>query len=202
LEGGVLMKKAKLLITVYTVGIVSAILLGTMFSAHADKSNSRHNNETAVETSEFKNIEEALYGVNVVIEGTVTKVDQPEKRDSGIVGKASFQYDVTPAEVRVDNVIYGQAPDSTTITYLQHGIESDSNGTVFVHEGDKVVLLLVKTDDGKYWSYNFNDGIWKNVNGKLKSKTDNVILKKLDGENADSFKTLIKEKAALQKKPE
>ena len=90
--------------------------------------------------------------------------------------------------------------ESSAITYLQHGIENDSNNILdFLHEGNKVILLLVKTDDKKYWSYNFNDGIWRIVNGKVQSKSTNDILISLNGEDIGSFKALIKKYAVLQR---
>ncbi|QHW29391.1 hypothetical protein GZH47_00135 [Paenibacillus rhizovicinus] len=153
-------------------------------SIYGERENARTQNQTtAVKSFRINEIEEALYGVDLVIEGSVSTVKHSEVRNSGVGGKMSFQYDVTPVQINVENVVYGQEPDSTTITYLQHGIENESNSILdFVHEGDKVVLLLEKADDGKYWSYNFNDGIWKNVNGKVQSKSTNEILVKLNGE--------------------
>lgn len=90
--------------------------------------------------------------------------------------------------------------DFDEIIFLQHGTENELNSDNFVHEGDKLLLMLTKTTDGKYWSYNFDDGIWKIKNDSLQSNTENIILKKFNNSNLENFKTIIEPATELQMK--
>lgn len=130
-------------------------------------------------------IEEEVYGVQLIIKGKVEKLENSFKRNSGVFSKmGELVYDVTPATINVEKVIYGDSPSSSTITLLQHGLLDDKNSNShFVYPGDEVILLLVKTTDGYYWSYNFDEGIWKIKNGIVDSLTEKKVyssFKKLD----------------------
>ncbi|GGI46164.1 hypothetical protein GCM10008018_15750 [Paenibacillus marchantiophytorum] len=93
------------------------------------------------------NLEEALWNVELIIKGTVLNEGNTYKKDAGIQGKQNFSFDVTPANIKVDKVLYGII-DTNSITYLQHGSSSNSlESKNHVKKGEEVVLMLVKTDE-------------------------------------------------------
>lgn len=78
---------------------------------------------------------------------------------------------ITPATFKVNKVIYGTLDaDTDTITYLQHGSQDvAAENAKMIKKGEEYILILNKTDDGKYWSYNFDDGVWKVKGSKVTS---------------------------------
>jgi hypothetical protein len=198
------MKSKLQIIAIFGSCIIASSILGFVIGPDlfGHSSTNINGNEYAATGSDTDSLAEALYGVQVIVKGTVNKVLPVEMRDAGIVGKGSFQYEVTPATISVTQVVYGEVPESKEITYLQHGVEDKKTSSVeFVHEGDQVLLMLTKTPDGKYWSYNFDDGIWKLNNGKMQSKTHDVQLKKLVNTNYETFSSSVRKEAKQQMKP-
>ncbi|MFB5759386.1 hypothetical protein [Paenibacillus medicaginis] len=179
------MKNKKVIFSIYVVSVAACIIAGFLIGPLLT---GNHPERELGSVEVPNNLEEALYGADVVIKGVVSKVEEPEKRSSGV----GFDYDVTPAIISVSEVVYGEVPEEKEITFLQHGIEKDNPETDFVHEGEQVYLILVKTSDGKYWSYNFDDGVWKVRNGKVVSETTNKVLEQLDGTSQNTFKAEIK----------
>lgn len=146
----------------------------------------------------FNSLEEELWGVDLIIRGIVREEQETRKQDAGIKNsKGNFSFDVTPATVQVKEVIFGDAPIDGEITLLQHGSKS-SPETTFVSNGEEVILLLTKTSWGEYWSYNFENGIWKVKDGKVTSKSFTKHLKSLTGVDVDLFKQKVR--VAAEKK--
>ncbi|WP_019913958.1 hypothetical protein [Paenibacillus sp. HW567] len=179
-----------LISSVLFFGILGTFVGPTIFSEKTTKEN-HENHNLGAEIAQPTNLQEALYGVDVIIQGTVKRIDPVEKRDNGLQGKFNDKYDVTPAIITVSDTVYGNNPESDEIIFLQHGIENEVNADEFVHEGDTLLLMLTKTTDGKYWSYNFDDGIWKLKNGSLQSNTENPILEKFNNSDLKKFKAKI-----------
>lgn len=195
------MKNNKIFIPVLISCIIFFGVLGALFgpTIYSNK-NVKTTNELGTEWAKPTNLQEALYGVDLIVRGTVVKVDPVEKRDNGIPGKGNYKYDVTPAIISVAETVYGEEPSLNEITYLQHGVENSMDSSHFVHEGDSVLLLLTKTTDDKYWSYNFDDGIWKIIKGRMESNTQNDLLGKLKNSDLEYFKKIITKAAKEQKK--
>lgn len=147
-------------------------------------------------------LETDLYKVNLIIKGKVEKIEDSFKRNSGIQSKVGeLIYDVTPAKINVEQVIYGEQPTSNEIKLLQHGVQSNPKDKHnFVNKGDEVILILVKTIDGYYWSYNFDDGIWFVNNGFVDSKTDKKMFQDLKKVKETEWINVIKNAAKNKKK--
>lgn len=144
-------------------------------------------------------LEEKMWNVEVIIKGTVIDQGPTYKRDAGLEYD-NFDYDVTPSTIKIEKVLFGEVPNEE-IVLLQHGsLENSSCAENFVKKGSKVILLLTKTTDDKYWSYQFADGIWEINNGKVFSKTDTKQLIGLINMNENAFENLISNAAKNKKK--
>ncbi|MHA7582390.1 hypothetical protein ACX12E_18685 [Paenibacillus vandeheii] len=141
-----------------------------------------------------ENLQQELYQVDLIVRGVVEEQQPTYKQDAGLKGKMNFSFEVTPAKIRVDEVLYGQTPAGETINLLQHGNASD----VVVQEGEEVILLLSKTSWGDYWSYDYSNGIWKVEDGKVASEAYSPILEPLNHLDAETFEKSVS-RAALQK---
>jgi hypothetical protein len=184
------MKKWRILIPILslTICIIIGSTLGLYFKSKV--------------TSIVTTVEEELWNVDLIVKGTVVSQDETYKKDAGIEGKSKrdFSFDVTPATVHVDKVLYGNI-DTNSITYLQHGASSDEAvSQKFLKKGEEVVLILVKTSDGTYWSYNFDDGVWKIKDGKVNSTTESQGLSKFKNYKVDKFMSEISEIAKNKRK--
>ncbi|MFN5422045.1 MAG: hypothetical protein ACK5AO_02155, partial [bacterium] len=110
---------------------------------------------------------------------------------TGIKGQ-DYSYDVTPAKIEVQEVISGVLLEEK-ITLLQHGSLNEKNSNDFVVPGSDYIFILVKTTDGKYWSYNFDDGIWKIQNNVVQSRSESMVFEKYKGMNEKEFKGILKQ---------
>jgi hypothetical protein len=108
---------------------------------------------------------------------------------------------VTPSKIKVTKVLDGDVKVDDTIVFLQHG-DRETEGNNFVQLGDDVLLILNKRTDGKYWSYNYDDGLWKIKNGKLTSKTNNELYKDFQNGDINNFETKLSKAAKYKVKPE
>ncbi|MFD1953289.1 hypothetical protein ACFSL6_03610 [Paenibacillus thailandensis] len=143
-------------------------------------------------------LEEEFWNVDLIVQGIVISEGETFKKASGITTKADSSFDVTPATIQVNKVLYGNT-DESTITFLQHGSDKDLKASKkFVEKGKEVILILTKTSSGAYWSYNFEDGIWKVANGKVTSDSASELLQSADkaatqGQDINSFiKKIVK----------
>jgi len=205
----VLTKTKKMLLTSFLIVFCMAVgaLLG--FSPVGAKVNSMLNSNkisdqiyTDMRASDDNlTLPEEMYPVDLIIKGKVLSLDQSYQRNANVETKmGALTYDVTPATVEVEDVLYGTVFNKT-ITLLQHGTPSNSEAARhFVNAGDEVYLMLVKTDDGKYWSYNFDDGVWKINNGKVQSLTNKSVFKQFNHGDATSFANAIKNAAKAKVK--
>jgi hypothetical protein len=151
-------------------------------------------------TSMTSNLEEDFWNVDLVVKGTVISQEETFKKDAGVASKQSFFFDVTPAKINVEKVLYGIV-DTKTITYLQHGSSTDQALIEkFVKKGEEVILILSKTTDGNYWSYNFDDGQWKIKDGKVKSNAESEHISKFKDYNVDQFMSEISDAAKNKRK--
>ncbi|MBW5446143.1 hypothetical protein GE107_08725 [Cohnella sp. CFH 77786] len=150
------MKKYSWIIVTFSLFIVSGVFLGQGSIGSLTNQNHEIDHGHLV-TDDNGSIEEEVYGVQLVIKGKVEQLGDSFKRKSGLITRFGEElYDVTPATIDVQKVVYGTSPDSSKITLLQHGRKEDNASSVhFVTPGEEVILLLVKTTDGYYWSYNF-----------------------------------------------
>lgn len=140
--------------------------------------------------------------MDLIVKGKVVHEGDSFKRDAGVLTKIPFQMEVTPAIIEVNQVIYGSDPGQT-IPYLQHGSSSDQEVSErFVRLNEEIILILTRTTDGQYWSYNFDDGVWKIQNGNVHSKSPQVLLEKYKGAELTLFIDAIKTAAVNKKKPE
>lgn len=192
------MNKWKMVVPILalSMSVIVGSTLGFAFkTGHGIEENNSHSVRPIT-----SNLEEEFWNVDLIIKGTVSGQDDTFQKDAGVPGKQNFSFDVTPAKVNVEKVLYGNV-DSNTITYLQHGSSTDEAvNQKFVKKGEEVILILVKTSDGKYWSYNFDDGLWKIKDGKVKSNADSERLAKFKDYNAEKFMSEISEVAKNKRK--
>jgi hypothetical protein len=142
-------------------------------------------------SSNNERLEQELFPSTLIIKGKVITSDNPEKRNTGIKGQ-DYSYDVTPAKIEVQEVISGVLLEEK-ITLLQHGSLNEKNSNDFVVPGSDYIFILVKTTDGKYWSYNFDDGIWKIQNNVVQSRSESMVFEKYKGMNEKEFKGILKQ---------
>lgn len=170
------MTKRKIIIS--TVVLSLSIVIG---SAAGIVNNKIQNNKSihsnlSIEANS-NSLEEEFWNVDLIIQGTVLSQGQTFKKDSGIHTKGDSSFDVTPVTIQVNKVLHGDLKDNT-ITYLQHGSSKDRiSSAKFVKKSEEVILILSKTQNGSYWSYNFDDGIWNVKDGKVTSKSSSDVLR-------------------------
>ncbi|SEN94606.1 hypothetical protein [Paenibacillus sp. OV219] len=137
-------------------------------------------------------LEQEMKYVELVVRGSILGLQETRKRDSGIENsKVDTDFDVTPAIVKISKVLYGKRPTSDTITLLQHGSTSGIESKDFVKKGDEVILLLMKTMDGFYWSYSYGDGIWQVKDGIVTSKATKELLVPFNNRSVEEFQQII-----------
>lgn len=178
------------------VGVITGLTIKEFYGTHESETHDLSINSVS------DNLQEEMWFVDLIVEGTVISRGETVKQNAGIeTKKGSFSFDVTPSTIKVDKVLYGDI-SSTELTFFQHGSLEDSTITNrFVQKEERVILLLDKRPDGKgYWSYNFEDGLWRVKEGKVYSKTDKDILKTLSNTSVDVFKSTISEAAKNKKR--
>ncbi|MFS1515869.1 hypothetical protein V1503_05005 [Bacillus sp. SCS-151] len=163
-------------------------------------------NDVAVEentsiTPMTNNLSEEFWNVDLIIKGKVIQEEATFQKDTGVNTKFSSKIDITPATIEVEEVIYGNETNKT-ITYLQHGISSEITNSKHVRKNDKVILILSRTTDGQYWSYNFDDGLWYVKNGKVNSNTNGKYLTEFKDKDEKNFIKEIRKAANNKKKNE
>lgn len=151
-----------------------------------------------------KSLEEYLWNVDVILVGMVEKQEETFLQDSGIPTKRTFTFPVTPALIRVENVVYGDVK-SNVITLLQHGTtENKKDLEKFVIPGKRYVLLLNETTTpGRYWALNGPESIWEIENDIVKPKAPSYLddLDKRNGSTLKVFLDDLKKSANNKKKP-
>ncbi len=191
-------------IGIIVASLTLSILIGG-FTGIAMKENrhDKHLHSTAI-TSNYDTLEEEFWNVDLIIQGTVLSEGETYLKDTGVVIKRDNSMPVTPATIQVDKVLYGDT-DEKEITYLQHGSSDDEiESHNMVKKSEEVVLILSRTNTGAYWSYNFDDGIWRIKDGKVISNSDSKFLnsKNKNGQGVDDFITKITKAAKNKKKQE
>ncbi|NOU90149.1 hypothetical protein GC102_31040 [Paenibacillus sp. LMG 31460] len=183
-----------------TAALSLSLVVGSVAGLNWDKKN--NHSSLSVESS-FNSLEEEFWNVDLIVRGTVLDEGQTYKQDSGVNTKGDNSIDITPSTIQISEVLYGTEANGT-ITYLQHGSSKDIEAkNKFLKKSEEVILILDKTEDGKYWSYNFDDGIWKVKNGKVESNTLSKLLNSQPGNSQDLDKFIEKiKKAAKNKKKE
>ncbi|WP_020618960.1 hypothetical protein [Paenibacillus daejeonensis] len=194
-EGGIVLSRISVAILALGLLVIVGFSLGS--SSPGD---------TPVAT---RSLEEEMYFVDLIVRGTVVDQEGPFNRNAGLPEKVNFTYDVTPSIVAIEEVIYGEL-DEAAITFLQHGTAKTSPETSYLETHEEVVLLLNKTEDNYYWSYMYEDGIWRVQNGIVQSKPNNPngflntdsIMSTLQNQDVDVFVKNIRRAAENRKRPE
>ncbi|WP_040950733.1 hypothetical protein [Gorillibacterium massiliense] len=145
-------------------------------------------------------LSEQFWNVDLIIRGKVLAQGDSYTQDTGVMIKMPAAIEITPATFEIEDVIYGPDPGKT-ITYLQHGNTHDPTipRDRFVHPQEEVILILNRTPQGAFWSYNFDDGIWIVKDGKLQSSTTLDELPKYNNTDADGNSPFIMEIARAAK---
>jgi len=201
-----MLKRASITILLLGLSVFLGIWVG---SNYLSDSHTEDHTAAKVNTS---SLEEEMYFVDLIVRGTVVEQQDPVVRNAGLPEKVNFSYDVTPSIIKVNEVIYGELEEKT-ITFLQHGTEKTNEETRYLKTEEEVILLLMKAVDNYYWSYNYEEGIWRVNDGLIESKnnnisgflaTDTAISKFRNSGNQDveSFVKEIKKAALNKKRPE
>lgn len=188
-------------IRIIVASLTLSIVIGG-FAGIATKENrhDRHSHSTAV-VSQYTALEEEFWNVDLIIQGTVLREGDTYFKDTGVVAKRDNSMPVTPATIQINKILYGET-DETEITYLQHGLSDDKIASgKMVKKSEDVLLILSRTNDGTYWSYNFDDGIWRIKDGKVKSDSHSKLLN-VNNEKEQDLEQFIDKitKAATNKK--
>jgi hypothetical protein len=193
-------KKAYITVISLVLSIAVGVAFGLIY-VNANVSDSHtgiHSDGFEVQTS---NLQEELWHVDAIVQGTVLEQEATyQQKAAGLKGKKEFSFDVTPAKIKVSDVLYGDI-SSDTITYLQHGAFNDSKAAAkHLKQGEDVILLLVKTSWGDYWAYEPDNGVWKVKDGKVISNAALEQFVQLQNTDVDSFKQIIADAAKNKKK--
>lgn len=137
----------------------------------------------------------------IIVRGTVVEELPTYIQDAGLDPRTNFKFSVTPSKVKVSKVIAGDIKVNDTIVFLQHGDRSTDKEN-FVKSNEDVILILNKTSDGRYWSYSYEDGLWKISNDKVSSKSRNDNLQKMKNLDTSSFENLLSNGFKNRVKPE
>ncbi|ACX63374.1 hypothetical protein [Paenibacillus sp. Y412MC10] len=194
----------KLSITILALGL--SVFLGNWVGSNIFTDSQMDEHATARVMT--KSLEEEMYFVDLIVKGTIIEQKEPFSRNAGLPEKTNFNYDVTPSIVKVKEVIYGEL-DEDIITFLQHGTQKENKETRYLLPDEEVILLLVKTDDNYYWSYQFEDGIWRVENGTVVSQQNNVnsflnadsTIKQQQNYDVETFIDNIRQAALNKKRP-
>ncbi|NBI28069.1 hypothetical protein ERL59_03730 [Chengkuizengella sp. YPA3-1-1] len=192
------MRKSIIWISSVSLAIVLGVSLGFVYNSNNDTHVEDNNTLTAPITN---NLSEEFWNVDLIVKGKVIQEEATFQKDTGVDTKIPSKMEVTPATIEVDEVIYGNEPNKT-ITYLQHGNSNETAKPKHVQKNDEVILILTRTTDGQYWSYNFDDGIWYVKNGKVKSNTSEKYLVDYKDKDAKDFIKEIRKAAKNKKKNE
>lgn len=192
------MNKKQTKITLFSLSL--SVLLGG-FSGYVITKEEHHTQaaHTHAVYSEKDSLEEEVISPDLIVKGTIEERLDTFKQDAGVTTPyGPLEFDVTTFKVKVDKVLDGKIESDSLILY-QHGSPDDYNYSKnHVKKGEKVYLLLSERPDGKgYWSYNFEDGIWKvkkGANGELvNSNTTSKNLKSINNKSINDFEKAIKE---------
>ncbi|MFS1512546.1 hypothetical protein VQL36_08935 [Chengkuizengella sp. SCS-71B] len=191
------MRKSIIWIFSLSLAIVLGVSTGFVYNSY-NNFNVEDNTSIAPMTN---NLSEEFWNVDLIVKGKVIQEVATFQKDTGINTKFSSKMDVTPATIKVDEVIYGNEPNKT-ITFLQHGNSNETTNSKHVRKNDEVILILTRTTDGQYWSYNFDDGLWYVKNEKVNSNTSQKFLKEFKDKDKNNFIKEIREAAKNKKKNE
>ncbi|MBB6021126.1 hypothetical protein HNR77_002219 [Paenibacillus sp. JGP012] len=173
----------KILISLFCIS--SSIGFGYVYSSSLH-THDVHNHLGA--TIQSDSIAEELSIPELIVKGIVIEELPEVRRETGIYNpKVDTSYLVTPVKVKVEEVISGNLIENEII-YLQRKESTDKLKT-----NNEVVLMLNRTSDNFYWSYNFNDGVWQVDNGIVSSSTESKMLKGFKNTDATEFVEEIKE---------
>ncbi|MFD2117763.1 hypothetical protein ACFSTH_16975 [Paenibacillus yanchengensis] len=186
---------------IVAVSLALSIVFGGLLGIAKKESRQIVDSHNTAVSSQNSSLEDEFWNVDLIIRGTVLGEGDTYSRDAGVPIKRKFNMQITPATIRVDKVLYGET-DETEITYLQHGSTDNAiESKKMVKKSEEVLLILNRTDDGTYWSYNFDDGIWRIEDGKVKSDSQSELLNSGDGKEQQLEKFISKiTKAAKNKR--
>ena len=148
-----------------------------------------------------KNLEEFMWFVDAIVVGTVEEIHDTFQKNSGIPTKRAFSFPVTPATVRVDQIVSGDVQQKT-ITLLQHGTREEVLKQN-VEPGTKYVLMLQDTSTpGEYWTLGGREGIWEIANGRVhhKAPTHYPSVDQWNGKKLDPFLKALSKASANKNK--
>ncbi len=159
-----------------------------------------HEEHHDVGTSSFsEGLNEDFFAVDLILKGTVLEQEPTFLQDAGIPNGGSFEFKVTPAKIKVNEVFYG-SDTAKEITFLQHGAPEDEDNYNFVTVGKEVILILSQRADGKYWSYDSDSGVWNINNGKVTSKGKSKYLMEYKNLDLNKFIEAVTSAATNKKK--
>lgn len=177
-------------IGILTILLSVAIVVGGFAGIAAKETRLDGHSPSPITESQYTALEEEFWNVDLIILGTVINEGETYLKDTGVAVKRNNSMLVTPAIIQVNKVLYGETVESA-ITYLQHGSSDDDLASnTMVKTSEDVLLILNRTNDGTYWSYNFDDGIWRIKDGKVKSNSDSTLLN-TNGENEQDLEKFI-----------
>lgn len=190
-----MVKLKKKHINTAVISLSFSVLLGAFsgyfFTEHSDHSFAISNQDTSL-------AEQMVYP-DLIVKGIIEEELGTFKQNAGIdLPNGPLEFDVTTYKVKVEKIIDGSLESDNLVLY-QHGSSKDSNVSKnHVKKGEKVYLMLSERTDGKgYWSYNFDDGIWKikdSFNGEIvESKSEVKELKAINKKSIKEFEKSIKE---------
>jgi len=172
--------KKKILLSMICIAL--SLFLGKFASPIIYNHANANHEDALVEGDNSLTLAEMLAYPELIVKGVVTAEKPTVKRDAGIPNsKVDLSYEVKPVIVDINMVLYGNLQEKQ-ITYLQRPGSKDE-----LKIGDQVVLMLVKTTDGYYWSYNFSDGVWYIKNGIVNSNSNSSAFSTFKGMSTDKF---------------
>jgi hypothetical protein len=186
------------------ISLIMSIAVGTavgLFYVNANNSSSHAGIQSDGFEVQTSNLEEELWHVDAIVQGNVLQQEATyQQKAAGLKGKKEYSFDVTPASIKVSDVLYGDV-SSDKITFLQHGVTNESKASAtHLKQGEDVILLLVKTSWGDYWAYEPHNGVWRVKDGKVNSNATQEQFVQLKNTGVDSFKQIIADAAKNKKK--
>lgn len=177
------------------LGVLTAFSVNAVFNGTVEEVE----NHSTTSVVPITSLEEYMWFVDAVVVGTVLKELPTYQQDAGIPTKVPVIFPVTPATIKVDDVVYGDITD-TEFTLLQHGTNEDAT---LVQKGEEYLFLLQKSPDGGYWPLNIEEGKLKIENGQVSSKVLSTFPELVMGKNSEleELKTKFLNAALKKKKP-
>ena len=94
-------------------------------------------------------------------------------------------FNISQVEVKVQEVVYGDV-DSKTILFNQLGMPENDDYQTKVKNGQKMLFVLKKNDDGTYASVDFEEGLFELLDNETSlSMSKNPNIAKYDNVNQD-----------------